>query len=167
MTTAAAGLDRLQSYLRQHGVCFTLRHHAYASGAQEVAATEHVSGDSVAKPVVAVADGRMVMVVVPASCVVLTSKLAGALGAAHVELAHEADLASVFADCEVGALSPFGNLYGLDVYVDQRLGRSRHMEIRAGTHTESIGITYADFERLVKPTVVDVARPRDDGERWR
>jgi len=150
--------DRLQTYLRDHGVCFTLRHHALAFTAQQVAACECISADQLAKPVVMTAGGRTLMLVLPASYVVDIHKVAEVLGATDVHLVHEADFGHIFPDCEVGALSPFGNLYGLEVYVDRAITRDAHIECRAGTHTDTLGIAYADFARLVQPKIVDVAR---------
>lgn len=152
--------DRLQAYLREHGVCFTLRHHPQAFTAQEVAASEHISGKQLAKPVIVEADGRMLMLVLPASHLVQLGKLAPALGATRVHLVTEDDLSRIFDDCEVGAIPPFGNLYGLEVYVDRTLADDERIEFRAGTHTETLGIAYTDFSRLVEPKLIDVARHR-------
>ena len=152
--------DRLQAYLRDSGVCFTLRYHTPAFTARDVAACEHISGDQLAKPVVVVADGQTFMLVLPASYLVNLTKLAGVFGVSEVHLADEAALERIFADCELGALPPFGNLYGLDVYVDQSITRDKHIEFRAGTHSDTIGIKYADYARLVQPKVIDFARHR-------
>jgi Ala-tRNA(Pro) deacylase len=141
-------------------ISFTLRHHALAFTAQDVAACEHIPGDQLAKPVIVIADGQPMMVVLPASYVVNITKLAAALGVREIHLADEEDFASMFDDCEVGALPPLGNLYGLDVYVDESITRDRHIEFRAGTHTDTIGIEYADYERLVQPKAIDFARHR-------
>lgn len=157
-THVETGKDRIQAYLRDNGVSFTLRHHPRAVTAQDVAACEHIPGHLVAKPVLAVADGQTVLLVLPASHLVQMSKLAAALGASHVELASEDELACIFFDCEVGALPPFGNLYGLPVYVDRTIAEDDHIEFRAGTHTDTIGIAYADFERLAQPQLIDMAR---------
>jgi Ala-tRNA(Pro) deacylase len=158
--TSAACKDRLQSYLRDHGVCFTLRHHPIAYSATQVASVEHISSDQLAKPVVVQADERLAMLVLPASYLVQLSKVGPALGAQEVHLVHEADLAALFTDCELGALPPFGNLYDIDVYVDRTLAEDEFIEFRAGSHTDTLRIKYQDFARLVRPTVVDVARHR-------
>ena len=62
-----------------------------------------------------------------------------------------------FPDCEVGAMPPFGNLYGVPVYVEKTLAEDETMVFRSGTHTETMSVSYSDFERLVEPTVAQFA----------
>jgi Ala-tRNA(Pro) deacylase len=76
-----------------------------------------------------------------------------------VHFASELELAEIFSDCELGALPPFGNLYGLDVYVDRSLASDENIVFRAGTHTDTICIKYRDFARLTRPVVTDFSRP--------
>jgi Ala-tRNA(Pro) deacylase len=54
----------------------------------------------------------------------------------------------------VGAMPPFGNLYGMEVFVSEELSRCREIAFNAGSHVEVIRMTYADFERLVQPKVL-------------
>ena len=152
--------DRLEQYLQEHGTAFQMHHHhtAYTSG--EIAATEHIPGKMVAKTVMGFADGKMVMLVLPSSYIVDGRKVASALEAAEFRLASEEEFASTFPDCEVGAMPPFGNLYGLPVYVDGSFTTDETIVFPAGTYTESMSVQYADFARLVRPAVVDFARPR-------
>ena len=160
MITTITSKDRLEAYLREHGVSFVLQHHPTAYTAQEVAECEHVPSKQMAKPVIVIADGQPVMIVVPASHMVQFSKLGISLGAHDVRLADEREVEAIFTDCEAGALPPFGNLYGLQVYVDRALAEDDHMVFRAGTHTETICIRYAEFAQLVQPVIVAVARQR-------
>ena len=51
-------------------------------------------------------------------------------------------------------MPPFGNLYGMDVYVAESLTRNDEIAFNAGSHTEVIKMAYEDFERLVRPRVV-------------
>ncbi|MEN6321411.1 MAG: YbaK/EbsC family protein, partial [Syntrophaceae bacterium] len=60
----------------------------------------------------------------------------------------------IFPDCEVGAMPPFGNLYGMDVYVDQHLTEDKEIVFNAGSHSELVRMAYEDFARLVKPKVI-------------
>jgi Ala-tRNA(Pro) deacylase len=160
MTTTTSCKDRLERYLRDQHVPFQLQHHPLAYSAQEVAASEHISGEHLAKVVVAVADGRTVMLVLPGSHLVQVSKLAWLLGSNDARLADERDFASTFSDCDLGAMPPFGNLYGVPVYVDPALANAKTIVFRAGTHTDTISMAYLDFARLVQPTVLELARHR-------
>jgi Ala-tRNA(Pro) deacylase len=153
------GLDKLQQYLREERVPFRLQHHPAAYSAAEVAASEHLPGALVAKVVVVFAAGRPVLLVLPASHRVDLAQVGAVLGADVARLAHEAELAALFPDCEVGAMPPFGNLYDLPVYVDADLTAHEHIVVPAGTHTDTIGLAYADFARLVAPHAATFAVP--------
>ena len=79
--------------------------------------------------------------------------LRGAAGAKKAELATETQFQGLFPGVELGAMPPFGNLFDMDVYVDEGLTRDERIAFNAGTHSELIQLDYADFERLVKPNV--------------
>jgi osmotically-inducible protein OsmY/prolyl-tRNA editing enzyme YbaK/EbsC (Cys-tRNA(Pro) deacylase) len=155
---ALLGKDKLEAYLRANQVPFETQHHRTAYTAQDVAASEHLPGQLMAKVVIAIADGALVMLVLPATHRVDLVKVRTALGARELWLATEHEFANSFPDCEIGAMPPFGNLYALPVYVDQTLTHDRTIVFQASTHTDTMRIAYADFARLAKPTVVDVAR---------
>jgi Ala-tRNA(Pro) deacylase len=106
----------------------------------------------------AVADGKPVMLALPASYRVDRTKAAAVLGVTEVWLAEEQDFAATFPDCEVGAMPPFGNLYGVDVYVDQMLADDETIVMRAGTHRNTFSLRFADFARLVQPSVRQFGR---------
>ncbi len=150
--------DRLAEYLRDNGVPFQVQRHTRVFTAQEVAATEHIPGKQLAKVVMAVADGKPVILALAASYRVDWTKAAAVLGVTEVRLAEEQEFAATFPDCEVGAMLPFGNLYGLDVYVDQILADDETIVMRAGTHTDTLSLRYADFARRVQPSVGQFGR---------
>ncbi|MFA6235038.1 MAG: YbaK/EbsC family protein, partial [Bacteroidota bacterium] len=113
--------QRLKEFLDREGVRYVSILHSAAYTAQEVAQTAHISGDEMAKCVMINVDGKMAMAVLPASCQVDFGLLREALGADHVTLAHERDFSELFPQCELGAMPPFGNLYGMPVYAAQKL----------------------------------------------
>lgn len=151
--------EKLEQYLHEQHISFQEHLHHTAYTAQDVAAREHLPGKLAAKVVVAFADGQPVMLVLPASYRVDLTRVGLALGAQAVRLADEVELAGLFPDCEVGAMPPFGNLYHLPVYVDQRLAEDEHIVFPAGTHTETMRLAYADFARLVRPIVAALVHP--------
>ncbi len=139
--------------LDRHRIGYVHSSHPSAFTAQEVAAATHVPGKEFAKTVIVKADGRYVMVVLPASHKIEFEKLRRAIGAETVELASEEEFAELFPDCEVGAMPPLGNLYGLPVYVSSSLAEDEEIVFNAGTHTDVIRMKYSDFSRLVSPEV--------------
>jgi Ala-tRNA(Pro) deacylase len=145
------------SYLSEHDVPYETQQHPEAFTAQQIAESEHVPGRFVAKAVVVVADGQKALLVLPAPHHVNLARATHALGAADVRLAHEDEFAANFPDCELGAIPPFGNLYGLPVYVDRSLTADDHIVFPAGSHTTTLTVDYADFARLVEPVVLDFA----------
>jgi len=152
--------ERLETYLREQGVRWEVTPHVEAYTAQEVAAAEHVSGRQVAKVVIADVDGQQAMLVLPAPARVDLVRLRTALRAKKVRLAREEEFASVFPDCEVGAMPPFGNIYQLPTYLDRSLSEQPRLTFNAGTHRETMTVAASDYLRLVKPTVIDFTAAR-------
>jgi Ala-tRNA(Pro) deacylase len=144
--------ERLEEYLRGEGVAFESGRHPEAFTSQEVAAAEHVPGRMLAKVVVVTDDGDMAMLVVPSHHHVDLEQASAAIGR-RVRLATEKEFAPAFPDCDPGAMPPFGNLYDVPVYADRALTENETIVFQAGTHTDTMSIRYADFERLARPTV--------------
>jgi Ala-tRNA(Pro) deacylase len=132
----------------------TLRHSRDYT-AQETAAHTHTHGREFAKAVVVKVGGAFAMAVLPSHHVVDTERMSAALGGRRVELAGEDEIGRLLPDCEEGAIPPFGNLYQLPVYVSPVLGESERITCVAGSHEEAIRLAYRDWERLVRPQVID------------
>jgi Ala-tRNA(Pro) deacylase len=149
--------ERLEKYLRENDVAFDVREHPSAFTAQRVAAEDHVPGRMFAKVVIVTADGELRMVVMPAPECVDRDRAREALGVKELLIATESDFGTTFADCDLGAMPPFGNLYGLPVCVDASLTENELITFQAGTHTTTMTITVKDFIRLVKPQVIELS----------
>ena len=96
-----------------------------------------------------------VMTVLPANWKVDVSRLKDIFGTSHIRLATEEEFKGLFPDCEVGTMPPFGNLYNMEVYVDQSLTTDEKIVFQAGTHYEAVKLRYTDFAKLVHPTVAE------------
>ena len=150
-------VKQLKEFLDQNQVKYVSVSHSVAYTAQEIAASAHVKGKELAKTVIVKVDGKMAMAVLPASFQVDLEQLRHAAEASRVEIAGESEFKGLFPQCEVGAMPPFGNLYGMDVYSARELAEDDEIAFNAGTHTELVKLAYADFERLVNPRVVEFA----------
>jgi len=151
-------LKRLQTYLDSHKIPYEVVSHDPSFSAQRTAEALHMRGDLFAKVVVAKADQQFVLAVVTSTWRVDFKRLEEALDSKHVRLATEQELADLFPDCEVGTMPPFGNLYNMDVFVDQLLTQDEHIFFGAGTHTGAMKLRYRDFAELVRPTVAQFHR---------
>lgn len=145
---------RISEYLDSHHISYQSFRHPPAYTAQGIAQAQHISGKKLAKVVMVVSDNKnMIMTVVPASHRVDLNKLGRLLKYRWIRLATEEEFADYFPECELGAMPPLGNIYHLDVWVDEKLKSLSKISFNAGTHAETIQMEFSDFERLVKPNV--------------
>ena len=152
--------ERLRSFLDSTHAAYTLSVHPKAFTAREVAFAEHLPPREVAKTVVISGDGEYRMIVIPASKLVDFQEIRPGLGLTYARLATEDELARLFPDCELGAMPPFGGLYGLPVDLDSSLAAEPVITFNAGSHSAVIHMTMEEFRRIVKPTIVSLARER-------
>jgi Ala-tRNA(Pro) deacylase len=148
-------VKKLTTFLNERKVKFVTIRHSPSYTAQEIAASAHIPGKELAKTVMVKLDGKMAMAVLPASQRVDFDMLKRAAGVGKVELASEDEFRETFPGCELGAMPPFGNLYGMEVFVAQGLAEDEEIAFNAGSHIELIKLAYEDFERLVQPRVIE------------
>jgi Ala-tRNA(Pro) deacylase len=153
-------LAQLKDLLDQAKISYQIYSHRSAFTAQEIAESLHSSGKEMAKVVILKVNGSFMIAVAPADRMVSLKKAGAALGAREVSLATEAEFTSLFPGCEIGAMPPFGDLFGLRVYVDSALEREKEIFFNAGNHQQTVRLGYADFKRLVHPTVVVLTESR-------
>lgn len=158
--------ERLRSFLDSHQADYTLTNHPKAFTAREVAAAEHLPPREVAKTVVIFGDGAYHMIVIPASKLVDLHEVRGALGLSQARLATEDELGRLFPDCELGAMPPLGQAYGLTVYMDSSLVGQDMIAFNAGTHREVMHMRTAEFRRLVLPHIVSLTREPAAAHGW-
>jgi Ala-tRNA(Pro) deacylase len=153
-------LTSLMEYLDMHNVPYVVISHSPAYTAQGVAGLAHIPGRELAKTVIIRLDGRLAMAVIPAKFHVDLELLRKSAKAKSVALAFEEEFKDQFPECETGAMPPFGNLFGLDVFADDSLEKDKEIAFNAGTHRELIRMTWEDFKKLAKPKIMRFAAGR-------
>ena len=146
---------KLNEFLKVSKVKYQTITHPEAFTAQETAAVEHITGKEVAKVLMVKADGKDVMIVLPANRKVDMEKLKKILSAKDVRLTGEKEFQTLFPDSQVGAMPPFGNLYNLPCYLDKTLAAFPEIVFNAGSHRESIKMSYKDYEKLAQPKIAE------------
>jgi Ala-tRNA(Pro) deacylase len=151
-------IRKLKDFLDKNKIKYTTISHSPAFTTQEIAASAHIRGKELAKTVMIKIDGKMAMAVLPASFKIDFDLLKNAIKAGNMELATESDFKDLFGDCDVGAMPPFGNLYGMEVFAAESLAEDEEIAFNSGSHTELIKMAYKDFDRLVKPNVLKFSK---------
>ena len=147
---------RLIECLDQNKVSYEVLQHPEAVTAQRIAQAEHVKGRHHAKVVMVKSGDQHLMMVLPADHHIDLKKVEKAT-AQTVSLSNEEQFKSLFPDCAIGAMPPFGNLYDLPTYVDKDLAEQDYIVFEAGTHKDAIKMRYRDYQKIVKPKVKDLA----------
>jgi len=151
--------SKVKQLLDSNGVEYTMIVHDPAYTAMETAEAAHVPGVEMAKTVMVKLDGKMAMAVIPATHRVDFVLLRSAAGTWDVDFPTEREFRDLFPDCEPGGMPPFGNLYGMPVFVDEALAQCERIAFNAGTHMELIEMAYGDYEWLVRPAVAVISAP--------
>jgi Ala-tRNA(Pro) deacylase len=147
----------IRDFLESRHVWFESMLHRPAPTASKRANVIHVSGHRVAKGVLIKAAGGDALVVLPATHRIDLARLAGVLGEPEVRIATEAEVERVFANCELGALPPFGRLYGLKTVVDVNLDAGGEFFFLANARHEGMRMRYPDYEAIEAPIRASVA----------
>lgn len=150
-------VQRLKEFLDKNDIRYVLISHSRAFTAAATAAITHIPGKEIAKTVMVKIDGELAMAVVPGSRHLDLQALEEELDARRAILVSEEEFKDIFPDCEVGAMPPFGTLYGLSVYVDAKLTEDPEIAFNAGSHRELMRLQFADYERLEHPRILRIA----------
>ena len=147
---------RLKSVLDSNHIQYSQISHTPTYSAQFSAAVMHAPGKDVTKSVVLRSGKQNLIALLAAPCHINLQKLSAAVGA-PVTILEEQECNKLFPDCEPGAVPPFGELYGLPVYMDSALAGDPEIILSAGTHSDAVRLLSKDFIRLVKPKVCSFA----------
>lgn len=148
-------VQQLKEFLDARQVRYTCLQHPPAFTAQELAHHARLTGNEVAKTVIVELDGKMAMLVMPATWRIRWDRLTDVMDTDFVQLADEEEFKDRFPHCEVGAMPPFGNLFGMAVYCCEMLMGQEQLAFPAGSHTESIRMRTDDFEQLAAPVIIN------------
>ena len=141
-------------YLQRQKAVFHRQYHRPAYTAPEIAEMSHINGHNFAKVVMLRVGGELAMMVLPAHYHVALDVLQSVLAVDHIELVAEREFFRRFPRCEIGAMPPFGHLFGLQTYMVPVFDESEEIAFNAGTHTEIIRMPMQEYLRLAYVTEV-------------
>jgi Ala-tRNA(Pro) deacylase len=147
---------RLKELLDAGKVVYEHRVHPTVYTAAATAESVHIPGNEMAKTVIVNADGLLRLAVIPANRMVDLRHLKFITRSENIRIANEREFRNEFPTCEVGAMPPFGSIFGMPVYCDVQLEHNEFIEFNAGTHHDTIRLAFRDFRRLENPTMTDL-----------
>jgi Ala-tRNA(Pro) deacylase len=139
---------RLETFLKESRAHYEVIPHRLDYQAQQAAVDTDTPQRDFAKTVFVCVDGRYAMAVMPASQFLSERKLREALGADELRLAAEYEFEGLCPDSAVGAEPPFGNLYGLDVYVSPVLTEDDGGRVKIAVRDELISVAPEKLGRV-------------------
>ena len=140
---------KLRDYLNASAVPFEVLNHAHSSTSIQAAHASHVPAERLAKAVVVEDDVHCIMAVLPASRRLRMDDMKACNGRA-VRLATEAELKTLFSDCELGAVPPVGIAYRMETILDDSLMSQPDIYFEAGDHETLVHMKTRDFIDLMK-----------------
>ncbi len=155
--------QRVLDYLDENEVDYEVYNHLRVYSTIEEARELGVDADEIAKCLVVTGHGERALIVVPGGHRISNQKIREATGNKHSRLETEDEMVDEFNDWELGAIPPLGDIFDFPVYVDRNLIGHETILFPAGSHTESIKMSVADFINLIRPDVVDLS---EEEERW-
>jgi Ala-tRNA(Pro) deacylase len=138
----------LQQYLENSGIDYDILPHYYTRTSMNTAEAARVPGDQLAKSIILEDDGGYVMAIVPATHHIEIGRLSKQLDR-KLGLATEQEIGQLFTDCDLGAIPPIGDAYGLEVVVEDSLTNCDDIYFEAGDHADIIHVSGEDFQRMM------------------
>lgn len=150
-------LESIRTFLDAQNISYKTWTHEPVHTSEEAAKIRGTPLESGAKALVLRSEGKFLMVIIAGDKKMDLKKVKQAINAKRLSLATPEEALKV-THCEIGSIPPFGNLFSIPVYLDQSLLRSPIINFNAGRHDTSIAMSIDDYQKAVKPVLVDVSQ---------
>ena len=142
--------NKLESYLLQQDASYQLIAHEHSGFSMDTAEKAHIPGDALAKGILVKDEQGYLLVVLPSDYHIELETLRILLRQ-QAELATEAEVGTLFNDCDPGAVPPIGAAYGIKTIWDPNtsLGQSDDIYFEAGDHDHLIHVSGEQFHELM------------------
>ena len=148
----ASVFERITAQLGAKSVPFEVLRHPPVFTSEEAAAVRGTPLASGAKALICRADERFVMIVLPADRKLASKVVRLAGGIKSLRFASREEVEQL-TGLQPGSIPPFGSLFGLPTWCDQRLGEQERINFNAGDHGISISMTYGDYVAAEQPVL--------------
>jgi len=144
--------ERLSAWLVEKTIPFDVLRHTPVFTSEEAAAVRGTPLASGAKALICRADDRFVMIVLPADRKLASKAVRRAGGIKSLRFASREEVEQL-TGLQPGSIPPFGSLFGLPTWCDERLGEQPRINFNAGDHSISISMAYGDYLAAEQPVM--------------
>ena len=151
---------RLVAALEEAGIPFTQLHHKPVYTSAEAAEVRGTPLHSGAKALIMKGADDFLMCVMPADLSLDSNTLRKLLRFRRLRFATKEEVHSL-TGLTPGSIPPFGSLFGLPTICDERLAENERINFNAGSHADSIQMTYEDYVAYESPRLARIAKTPD------
>lgn len=155
----ASVFDRIVEVLKAAGVEYQTYDHKPVYTSQQAAKIRKTALHTGLKALVMYADGKPVMIAVPADYKVDFKRFKEEFKVKDLRMATAEEVEKVVL-VPIGAVPPFGEIFGIPLYVDKSVKENKTIVFNAGMHTRSISLLEADYEKVAKPVIGEFSKQR-------
>jgi Ala-tRNA(Pro) deacylase len=142
--------ERLSTWLVEKTIPFDVLRHAPVFTSEEAAAVRGTPLASGAKALICRADERFLMIVLPADRKLASKAVRRSAGIKSLRFASREEVEQL-TGLQPGSIPPFGSLFGLPTWCDDRLSEQPRINFNAGDHSISISMAYGDYVAAEQP----------------
>jgi Ala-tRNA(Pro) deacylase len=142
--------DRVEELLKSQKLPFSVSRHEPVYTSEEAAAVRGVPLSTGAKALICKGEDQFVMFVIPADRKLDSKQVRRLYGWRKLRFASREEVLTL-TGLTPGSIPPFGSLFGLPTFCDQKLGENTTINFNAGDHTISVSMRYADYFEAERP----------------
>lgn len=144
--------ERLSQLFEQQDAEFSVLRHEAVFTSEQAAQVRGTSLASGAKALICKLDDEFAMFVLPANRKLDSKTVRKQLKARSMRFASSEEVFEM-TGLKPGSIPPFGSLFGLKTYCDERLRDEAVINFNAGDHAISISLAYPEYERVELPAI--------------
>lgn len=149
--------DQIVAMLKNGHIPFEAYEHEPVKTSEEAAKVRNTDPHEGAKALVFYGDGKPMMIVVAGDTKVDMKSFKHQFDVRDLRMATPEEVLRL-TGVPIGAVPPFGHIFGLPLYVDRALKTNGHVVFNAGLHNKSIRMKESDWELAAKPVSGDFSK---------
>ena len=139
--------EKIIRLLESNNIKYQALEHEPTPTCEDSARVRGTSMDQGAKALICFGDKKPILIVLPCSKKLDTKTFKSLFGVKDLRFATPIEVESL-TGLQIGAIPPFGHLFGMNNYVEENLGKNEIIAFNAGDRRKSVTMKYLDYIRI-------------------